>query len=315
MATKQFITDKGLLLKKKEFDFSLPDSFESILAIQKAISAFRANAQPDQPSWNEYILQFFQKMGFRTDPQDSRLITLSGTGGHSPSKTLLLLLFQTENFDEIIPGLRWQSYLFYAGHFHNAHWGIITNGLEIRLYDLTRPDYQDTFLWINLDGVVKEGHLEQLFTVYKVFSYIRGYMGQTISSQRKERKSSQKADQEPRGEYSLSYHIDDLPKDILKVFEALRKRILGLSDSVSESPKKKIVNYIERGTFCSVHFQKNQIKLWVPQKINQISGTTVPLRDVSNIGHYGTGDTEMTLQSLADVDAVFDVIRQAYEGQ
>jgi predicted transport protein len=38
------------------------------------------------------------------------------------------------------------------------------------------------------------------------------------------------------------------------------------------------------------------------------------IRDVSEIGHWGTGDLELTLNNLSDLEKVKPLIQQAYEG-
>ena len=38
-------------------------------------------------------------------------------------------------------------------------------------------------------------------------------------------------------------------------------------------------------------------------------------RDVTHIGHWGTGNLEVTLRTMADLDAVKPFINAAYEGR
>lgn len=38
-------------------------------------------------------------------------------------------------------------------------------------------------------------------------------------------------------------------------------------------------------------------------------------RDVTHIGHWGTGNLELTLSTLADLDAAKPFIAEAYEGR
>jgi predicted transport protein len=38
-------------------------------------------------------------------------------------------------------------------------------------------------------------------------------------------------------------------------------------------------------------------------------------RDVSTIGHWATGDTEVTLKSMTELPYVLGLVRQAYEAQ
>jgi predicted transport protein len=58
--------------------------------------------------------------------------------------------------------------------------------------------------------------------------------------------------------------------------------------------------------------QKKQITLYL--KLNPKSVVNPPsiLRDVSNIGHYGTGDTELTIRSSADFEFAKELIKLAY---
>ena len=254
MNNVELIVDKGLFLGQSDFNFSLPDSFETIANFLKTIKEYRDYAHPDTPEWVEYIQEFFHVLGFHTEQIASRLISLNDIGTQNTPKALVMLIAPGENFDEIIPTLDWLSYLFYAANYHHVNWGILTNGIEMRVFDFKRKDYKQTFFLANLDGIVQDGRLDSFFTIYKIFSYMRGRKGESLSTQRKPRKSTQPAS--PRSsEYDLSFHTSNSTDEIVLVFETLRTKILALSASVIEKPKKKTVNYIENKTFCCVHFQ------------------------------------------------------------
>lgn len=54
------------------------------------------------------------------------------------------------------------------------------------------------------------------------------------------------------------------------------------------------------------------IKLFLKLKPSDIPADTGHYRDVTSIGHYGTGDVEFTLASEADFEPVKAFIQMAY---
>ena len=59
--------------------------------------------------------------------------------------------------------------------------------------------------------------------------------------------------------------------------------------------------------------QSNSLKIWLdipPKELKDIHGLG---RDVSGIGHYGTGDVEVRLSTMEDLDKIIDLIEQSYK--
>jgi predicted transport protein len=48
-------------------------------------------------------------------------------------------------------------------------------------------------------------------------------------------------------------------------------------------------------------------------KVNQINDPLKKARDVENIGHYSSGDTEITIKDRNEIPYVLSIIKQAYE--
>lgn len=310
MDDNEFIADKGLFLGQSDFNFSLPDSFETIVNYLKTVKEYRDYAQPDSPGWQEYIREFFHVLGFQTEQKAPRLISLCDIGAHSSPKALVMLILPGENLEEIIPGLDWLSYLLFAANFHHVNWGIITNGLEMRVWDFRKKDYTSVYFWANLDGIIKDDRLDSFFTIYKIFAYIRGHKGQPLPTP-KVRKSP-KVQKPVVSEYDLEYHTDNIQHSIIELFEELRTKIFSLSSSITERYNKMYIGYSATGNICEVRIQKNQLKIWVDVKKREISDPLNICRDVFNIGHYGTGDIELTIQNKNQIDDNFDIIKQAY---
>jgi len=162
-----------------------PESFEEIANILRTIKQYRDYQHPDSPSWKEYVDEFFHILGFSTDGKSQRLVTLSLMGMNHTPRAIVCYVNPGENFDEIAPGLEWESYLFYAAKFHQIDWGILTDGLRLRIIHFKDQDNKQPSYWPDLDGVVCQEKLDTFCAIYKVFSFIKGYDGKSAIEQEK----------------------------------------------------------------------------------------------------------------------------------
>jgi predicted transport protein len=91
--------------------------------------------------------------------------------------------------------------------------------------------------------------------------------------------------------------------------------ILDLLNAVTQVTPKWYIAFKQIKNFCCVEIQYSQDKLLLYLKVDP---ATVDLtedwaRDVSQIGHYGTGDLELTITSMEDLEKAFPLIQQSYE--
>lgn len=154
-----------------------PESFEEIANILRTIKQYRDYQHPDSSTWKEYVDEFFHVLGFSTDEKNQRLMTLSLMGTNHTPKAIVCYIKPGENFEEITPGLEWESYLFYAAKFHQVEWGVLTDGLQLKIVHFKDQDNMQPSYWPDLDGIVCQEKLDTFCTVYKVFSFIKGYDG------------------------------------------------------------------------------------------------------------------------------------------
>jgi len=98
-------------------------------------------------------------------------------------------------------------------------------------------------------------------------------------------------------------------------FEALKAFILALGDDVQASQLKYYVAFKRIKNFACVEVHPQPRTLLVYLKVDP---KTIPLekgfsRDVSNIGHFGTGDLELTLRTSEDLEKAKALILKSYE--
>jgi predicted transport protein len=114
------------------------------------------------------------------------------------------------------------------------------------------------------------------------------------------------------GVYTLDEHIKNIDKNIIMLFNELRDYILSISESIEETPKKFYIAYRVSKNFLCLETRKNKLILYLkidPKKI-QIPENG---RDVTEIGHYGTGDFELTISNSEEYERAKEYIVQSYE--
>lgn len=105
---------------------------------------------------------------------------------------------------------------------------------------------------------------------------------------------------------------DDRLKDL---YESLKAFMLALGDDVQLTSMKFYFAYKRIKNFACVEVHPQSKKLLVYLKVNPDSITLEPgfSRDVRNIGHFGTGDLELTLKTTADLEKARPLIEKSYE--
>lgn len=99
-------------------------------------------------------------------------------------------------------------------------------------------------------------------------------------------------------------------------FETLKAFIIALGDDIQEKTTKYYVAYKRLSNFACFEFHPSNQEIVIflkldPGAIQLEEGFT---RDVTNIGHYGTGNLEVKINSDDDVSKAQLLIMRAYEG-
>lgn len=107
----------------------------------------------------------------------------------------------------------------------------------------------------------------------------------------------------------------ELASDMIDRYEALRAYLLALGDDVQETTLRFYVAFKRIKNFACVEFRPRNKKVLVYVKVDpaQVELEDGFTRDVSNIGHYGTGDLEITLSRSEDLERAKPLIQRSYE--
>lgn len=112
--------------------------------------------------------------------------------------------------------------------------------------------------------------------------------------------------------YTEEDHLQGLPDNIKQTYEELKERILNLGDNIEIRPRKKYIGFIADTNFVDAHLKKTKIVLWLNLNKGELDDPKGEARDVSNVGHWGNGDYELTLKPGEDLDYALMLIKQSY---
>lgn len=112
--------------------------------------------------------------------------------------------------------------------------------------------------------------------------------------------------------YTFDERLEGKSKEIQELTTTIREFIIGLDESIEEVPKKFYVAYKISQNIACMEVKGRNIKLFLKLKPSDIPEGTISYRDVTSIGHFGTGDVEFTVSSEAEFEPVKDFIAMAY---
>lgn len=110
-----------------------------------------------------------------------------------------------------------------------------------------------------------------------------------------------------------------LPEPLLDVLASLEDYTLSLGDDVQRKELRLYLAFKRIKNFASVVLQRTRVLLYLrlepAHSLPAIQAVLPGARDVSQLGHWGTGDVELALATMADLDAAKPFIAQAYQGR
>jgi predicted transport protein len=117
------------------------------------------------------------------------------------------------------------------------------------------------------------------------------------------------------GDRSYAEWLALLPPHLGELVASLEGHVLSLGDDVQRKELKLYVAFKRLKNFATVVPQKNRLLLYLHLDPAKVVPMPPNAQDVSQKGHWGTGDLEMSLSSQTDLDAAKPLILMAYEGR
>lgn len=114
------------------------------------------------------------------------------------------------------------------------------------------------------------------------------------------------------GVYTFEQHVSGKPKVIAALAIAIHDYILSIDSSIEATPKKFYVAYKISQNIVCMEVQKKTIRLYLKLSPSEIKNPPRGFRDVTNVGHFGTGDVEFALHTSEEFKSVIPFVDMAY---
>ncbi|WP_435185131.1 DUF5655 domain-containing protein [Halobellus sp. EA9] len=124
-------------------------------------------------------------------------------------------------------------------------------------------------------------------------------------------------DTEPGREYTtVGEKVQQASDDLLRLYEELDEFILSLGDDIQKKELKYYFAYKRIQNFVCVYItpDKGEIRVYLKIDPDELEPMPEIGRDVTDTGHYGTGDLELTLSDEDDLEISKEYIELSYEG-
>ena len=124
-------------------------------------------------------------------------------------------------------------------------------------------------------------------------------------------------DEKPVREYGKEYTINHLFRDSWKesreLYDQLKEKIFELDTNIEEKFTKLYISYKIENIFCEFIPQAKGLWIHITMPVDRIKRNGIELHDVSQKGHWGTGETKFRIEKPEEIVAALDYISQSYQ--
>ncbi len=124
--------------------------------------------------------------------------------------------------------------------------------------------------------------------------------------------SSDSGSKHKNSDYSFKKNLQDTSEELKTLYEIIRNYILSLGDDITENQLKKYTAFKKIKNLVCIEVQRSKIILHLSLNVNTVSFEDGFSRNTTDIGHFGTGDVEITITNREDFEKAKPFIERAY---
>ncbi len=98
--------------------------------------------------------------------------------------------------------------------------------------------------------------------------------------------------------------------NIIDIYYELKDYILGLNDNITIKPTKLYVGFNRgRKSVISIKIQKRSLVMWINTEPKTLNDPKNIIKDVTNIGHHGNGNSQINISNSEDIGYIEDLLK------
>jgi len=111
--------------------------------------------------------------------------------------------------------------------------------------------------------------------------------------------------------FDESHHTQGKPDSVLALYRRLDEACHAFRPGeVEKQYLKQVISYrVGKQVFCQVHLLKSGLKVWLKLRYADLQTPPPFARDVSTVGHWGSGDLELAVATPGELEAATPLIR------
>jgi predicted transport protein/polyhydroxyalkanoate synthesis regulator phasin len=112
----------------------------------------------------------------------------------------------------------------------------------------------------------------------------------------------------------MKVRIENAPKKVREIYETLKSELQSLGSDIKVNPQKHYIAFRRNRNFASVqaYNTKGIVRVYLNLDPDSFDLSHSSLRDVRSVGHFGTGDLELTIEKKSDVSSWKDLFSESY---
>ncbi|OLY96416.1 DUF5655 domain-containing protein [Polynucleobacter sphagniphilus] len=110
--------------------------------------------------------------------------------------------------------------------------------------------------------------------------------------------------------YTEDQHTSYAGEEMAELYDKFKNATLNLADGIEIKPQNDYIAFKKDRNIVCYELQKKQIKVFIGAKWGAIEDSKGLARDVSQVGHFGTGDYQIQVDSDKDLEYIMSLVKQ-----
>lgn len=111
--------------------------------------------------------------------------------------------------------------------------------------------------------------------------------------------------------YQESDHLSDKSDFIQELYEDFKQGILNLDPDIEINTRKLYIAFKKDRNIADIRIQQKNLKIWINLPYGELDDPKNLAKNVSNTGHWGNGDYEITIETTQYLEYIMSLIKQA----
>jgi predicted transport protein len=113
--------------------------------------------------------------------------------------------------------------------------------------------------------------------------------------------------------YTEEYHFEkNGSQQTREFYEEIKQRILSLGDNIEIVIRKKYIAFKSNYNFVYINFQRNNLYADLSIHESEVEDPKHVIRNMEGIGHYGAGQSRVTINDKSQIPYLMGLIEQSY---